>query len=465
MNQPSWRRRAAQRTQAVARTLRDRLMEAAQGRPRPLPSIRRVLRILGPGLVTGAADDDPSGIGTYSQAGAAFGVRQLWLALYMLPMLVAVQEMCARIGLVTGQGIAANLRAHYSKPVLYFTVALVFIANTLNIGADLGAMAATIQLFIPGAPFILLLIALAVGILALEIAVPYRRYAIVLKFLALSLLAYVATGIIVGPHGASLLSATLVPTIQFTPEFLALIVGVLGTTISPYLFFWQASEEVEEETLHPVKARGVNPTQQRWILLAQIHALRLDTMIGMLSSEIATWFIIFTTGEVLHPNGITNITTADQAARALEPLVHSFPYAGELARIIFATGILGVGLLGIPVLAGSAAYAVAEAFHWNEGLARTFRQAPGFYLVMGTAIVLGALFNLLHINPIAALVYSAIINGVVAVPLLILITLIANNKAIMQSFTNGRLSNIVVILTTVAMSAAAMAMFILLIKG
>ncbi|HEX8733051.1 MAG TPA: divalent metal cation transporter [Ktedonobacterales bacterium] len=447
--------------QRMARGLRARLTQSARGRPRPLPGLRRVLRILGPGLVTGAADDDPSGIGTYSQAGAAFGVGQLWLALYMLPMLIAVQEMCARIGLVTGRGIAANLRAHYSRPILYFTVALVFAANTLNIGADLGAMTATIQLFAPGAPFLPLLVALALAILALEIFVPYHRYAIVLKILALSLLAYVATGLIVGTHGASPLRETLIPSIQLTPEFLALVVGVLGTTISPYLFFWQASEEVEEGELHPLRARPSGPIHQQWLTLAQIHALRLDTIIGMVSSEIATWFIIFTTGSVLHPHGVTNITTASQAASALEPLVHSFPYAGELARIIFAVGILGVGLLGIPVLAGSAAYAVAEAFHWNEGLARTFRQAPGFYVVMGAAIVLGVLLNLLHINPIAALVYSAIINGVVAVPLLILITLVANNKAIMRSFTNGRLSNVVVILTTIAMGVAAIALMIL----
>lgn len=453
--------RLSTRAQAMARALRARLTQTAHGRPRPLPGIRRVLRILGPGLVTGAADDDPSGIGTYSQAGATFGVGQLWLALYMLPMLIAVQEMCARIGLVTGRGIAANLRAHYSKPVLFFTVALVFTANTLNIGADLGAMTATIQLFAPGAPFMPLLVALALAMLALEIFAPYRRYAVVLKILTLSLFAYVITGFIVGAKGVSPLQATITPNIQLTPAFLALVVGVLGTTISPYLFFWQASEEVEEVELHPLRAQPSGPTQQRWLTLAQINALRLDTVIGMISSEVATWFIIFTTGSVLHAHGVTNITTADQAASALEPLVHSFPHAGELARIIFAVGILGVGLLGIPVLAGSAAYAVAEAFHWNEGLARTLRQAPGFYLVMGAAIILGVLLNLLHINPIEALVYSAIINGVVAVPLLVLITLVANNKAIMRTFTNGRLSNTVVILTTVAMGAAAIALIVL----
>ncbi len=434
----------------IPRTLR--------GRPEPLLQVRRWLRILGPGLITGAADDDPSGIGTYSQAGAAFGTGQLWLALYMLPLLIAVQEMCARIGLVTGQGIAAVVRQQYSRWVLFVAVGLVLVANTLNIGADLGAMAATVQLFVPGAPFLLLLIPLSLGILALEVFVPYRRYAVVLKLLALSLFAYVATGLIVGLKGAALLRATILPTIQFTPPFLALVVGVLGTTISPYLFFWQASEEVEEVELHHREPRGRDLARQRQILLARIRVLRLDTALGMLSSEVATWFIIFTTGSVLHTHGITTISTADQAAAALEPLVHSFPHAGTLAKVIFAVGILGVGLLGIPVLAGSAAYAVAEAFHWKEGLAKTLRHAPGFYGVLGVATLVGMLLNLLHINPITALVYAAMINGVVAVPLLVLILLVANNRAIMHTHTNGRLANSVGIFTTLVMGAAAVAL-------
>jgi NRAMP (natural resistance-associated macrophage protein)-like metal ion transporter len=437
------------------------LLSTPRGRPQPLLQIRRWLRIVGPGLVTGAADDDPSGIGTYSQAGAAFGTGQLWLALYMLPLLIAVQEMCARIGLVTGKGIAAVVRQHFSRPVLYTAVSLVLVANTLNIGADLGAMAATIQLLVPGVPFLLLLVMLAFGILALEIFVPYRRYAVVLKVLALSLFAYVATGLIIGLRDVALIKATFVPTIELTPTFLALVVGVLGTTISPYLFFWQASEEVEEVELHHREPHGNDRVRQRSLLLAQLRALRLDTALGMLASEVATWFIIFTTGSVLHTHGITTITTADQAAAALEPLVHTFPHAGTLAKVIFATGILGVGLLGIPVLAGAAAYAVAEAFHWHEGLAKTFRQAPGFYVVIGAATLVGMGLNLLHINPIAALVYSAGINGVVAVPLLVLILLVASNRGIMGEHTNGRLANGLGILTVVAMGAAAVTTVIL----
>jgi len=426
--------------------------------------------VLGPGIITGAADDDPSGIGTYSQAGAGFGLGQLWLALYMLPMLIAVQEMCARIGLVTGQGIAAVVRAHYGRRLLISVVLLVVVANTLNIGADLGAMASTVQLFAPGIPFLPLVVVLSVGILALEVLVPYHRYAAILKALALSLLAYVATGLIVGGHPLALIQATLIPSIQLTPAFLALVVGVLGTTISPYLFFWQASEEVEElgDQAPPktvpatVKARLTRrkSTRSSSRRRNQLRALRVDITLGMIWSEIATWFIIFTTGTVLYTHGVHSITSANQAAAALEPLVQTFPNAGALAKIIFAVGIFGVGLLGVPVLAGSAGYAVAEAFQWTEGLGKTARQARGFYGVIALATGIGMLLNVLHVNAMQALVYSAIINGVVAVPLLVVILLVANNRHILGTAINGRLANIVIIITTVAMAAAAVGMVI-----
>ncbi len=424
----------------------------------PMASVARWLRIIGPGVITGAADDDPSGIGTYSQAGASFGRSQLWLALYMLPMLIAVQEMCARIGLVTDSGIAAVVRKSYSRWLLFSVVALVVIANTLNIGADLGAMAATVQLFLPYAPYLAIVFVLALGILLLEVFVSYRRYAVVLKILSLSLLAYIATGLIVGGNSLTLLQATFIPSIQFTPAFLALVVGVLGTTISPYLFFWQASEEVEE--LKEEAGESTNAPDSGVRLRHRLHDLRIDTALGMVFSEIATWFIIFTTGSVLFTHGVTTITTADQAASALEPLVHTFPQAGFLAKTIFALGIFGVGLLGVPVLAGSAGYAVAEAFHWSEGLGKTANQARGFYAVIALATGVGMLLNFLHINPIQALVYSAIINGVVAVPLLIVLLLIANNRKIMGAQTNGPLANIVGIATTLAMMAAAVGMFV-----
>jgi len=438
------------------------LPKSHRGRPRPLREAGRWLRILGPGLITGAADDDPSGIGTYSQAGASFGTGQLWLALYMLPLLITVQEMCGRIGLVTGKGIAAVVRQHYDRKLLFGAVALVVIANTINVGADLGAMTASLQLLVPGAPFLVVLCCFALGMLALEVLVPYRRYATVLKVLTLSLLAYIVTGLIVGANWGAVLRATLVPTIQATPAFLALVVGVLGTTISPYLFFWQASEEVEEQQEHHRQPRGTDQPRKIQALHFELRSLRLDTVFGMLASEVTTWFIIFTVGSTLYTHGVTSITTADQAASALAPLVKSFPHAGELARLIFALGIVGTGLLAVPVLAGSAAYAVAEAFGWHEGLARSWTHARGFYGVIALATLVGLGLNLLGINPITALVYTAMLNGVVAVPLLILILLVANNTTIMGSYTNSTLSNSIGIFTTAAMGGAAVAAIVFL---
>lgn len=450
-------------TTALPRAPLSSLLKRHRGRPHPLRQAGRWLRVLGPGVITGAADDDPSGIGTYAQAGAAFGTGQLWLALYMLPMMIAVQEMCGRVGLVTGKGIAAVVRQHYSRKILFGAVLLVLIANTINVGADLGAMAASVRLLLPGVPFLVVLLLFALGMLAIEIFVPYRYYAVVLKVLSLSLLAYVATGLIVGADWGVVLRATLLPNIQGSSAFLALVVGVLGTTISPYLFFWQASEEVEEKQLHDRQPQGKDKKRQALVLLAQIRSLRVDTLCGMLASEVTTWFILFTVGSTLYPHGITNITTADQAASALAPLVKSFPLAGDLARLVFALGIVGTGLLAVPVLAGSAAYAVAEAFGWHEGLSQTVTHARGFYGVITLATLVGLAINLLGINPITALVYTAIINGVVAVPLLVLILLIANNRSIMSNHTNGRLSNIVGILTTVAMGGAAVATIVTLL--
>ncbi len=431
-----------------------------RGLPHPLQRRLRWLGYLGPGVITGAADDDPSGVGTYSQAGASFGTGQLWLAFYMLPMLIAVQEMCGRIGLITGKGVAAVIREHYNRPLLLTTVVLVLIANTINIGADLGAMAATTQLLVPSLPFLVLLALIGLIILLLEVFVPYRHYAIILKLFTLSLLAYIATGIIIGPKWGTLLLSSIIPHIQLTSAFLALIVGVLGTTISPYLFFWQASEEVEEIQEHHRQIRQRDPLRQRLALHLQVRRLRMDTYIGMVASEITTWFIIVTTGSILYTHGITNITTPDQAAAALQPLVHSFPNAGEWAKAIFALGILGVGFLAVPVLAGSAAYGVAEVFGWTEGLGKSAGQARGFYAVIAAATLVGIGLNLLHINPISALVYTAVINGVVAVPLLAIILLVANNQTIMREFTNNRLSNVVSVITTVLMGVAAVGMIV-----
>lgn len=431
-----------------------------RGHPGPLRNIGRWLRILGPGLITGAADDDPSGIGTYSQAGAAFGTGQLWLLLYMLPLMIAVQEMCGRIGLVTGKGIAALIRQHYSRTLLFAAVALVLVANTINIGADLGALAAATQLLFPKVPLFAILIAAGLGILLLEVFVPYRFYATVLKVLTIALLAYVVTGFLVGANWGAVLRATLIPNLQATPTFLALVVGMLGTTISPYLFFWQASEEVEEKQEQDQGRRHAQKRSKPSLPQA-IRTLRIDTACGMLVSEITAWFIVLTVGSTLYPHGITTITSAEQAASALAPLVKSFPHAGELARLIFAVGLIGTGLLAVPILAGSAAYAVSEAFGWHEGLARTITHARGFYGVITLATLVGVAMNFLGINPMMALVYTAMINGVVAVPLLVLILLIANNHAIMGDQTNRKLANSVGIFTTLAMAAAAVAAIIL----
>lgn len=439
-----------------------------RGRPHPLQSASRLLRVTGPGLITGASDDDPSGIGTYSQAGAAFGTGFLWMALYVLPLVICVQEMCGRIGLVTGRGVAGCVRRYYNRPILYGAVLLLFIANTINVGADLGAMAASVRLLAPAVPFGVVLIAFAIGILLLEIFIPYRYYVRVLKALTLSLLAYVVTGILIHPNWLALVRATVVPSIQITPDFLALAIAVLGTTISPYLFFWQAAEEVEEEherteqkELQAAQGKVVvhKPGGRQGHLHRAMRMLRLDTTLGMIAASVTFWFIILVTGLTLYPHGIRTITTAAQAAEALRPL------AGDLAGFVFALGIIGTGLLAIPVLAGSAAYGIAEAFRWREGLSERFDHARGFYAVIAAATLIGLALNFVGINPIAALVYTAVINGIVAVPLLILLLLVANNHAIMGDFTNGKLSNTVGILTMLVMLVASLALVVSLIVG
>ncbi len=444
----------------VAKATKDELkqisgvFEKPRGRPRFLRT-PRFLRILGPGLITGAADDDPSGIGTYSQAGAAYGPLLLWSILYMLPLMICVQEMCGRIGLVTRQGLAGVIRDHYSRKLLYGAVALLFIANTINVGADLGAMAAATNLLIPWAPIVPLLIFMSIGVLLLEVFVPYKIYAQVLKYLALSLLAYIVTGVIVGGDIRTLLVDTLLPHIKWTPDYLTLVVAVVGTTISPYLFFWQASEEVEEEEALNQASEKIDPERSRVALHLKAKRLRLDTVLGMVASEVTAWFIIETTAATLHVHNVTNIQTAAQAAQALEPFVHSLPHAGFIARTIFALGIVGTGLLAVPVLAGSAAYGVAEALGWHEGLSKIVTQARGFYAVIAASTLVGLALNFVGINPITALVYAAIINAIVAVPLLWLILRVANNRTILGEFVNGRLSNVVGVITLIFMAVGA----------
>ncbi len=421
----------------------------------------RILRILGPGLITGAADDDPSGIATYSQTGAQFGFGQLWTALYQIPLLIAVQEACARIGAVTGKGIAGVVKDNYTRKVLYGIVLLVVLANTINVGTDIGAVASAARLVV-NIPFIALCVITALIIAVLEVAVSYKLYAKILKWLALALLAYPITALIIHEPWGHILHATLVPNISLSFSFLFIITGVFGTTISPYMFFWQSSGEVEEEiAAHMVAQRGGVPRLTRRF----IHNLRLDTTMGMLASEIGQWFIIISTATVLFGHGIHNINSAAQAAKALQPLVHSFPNSGQLAKDIFAVGIIGLGFLGIPVLAGSSAYAMSEAFGWKEGLYRKFSKAKGFYGVIIVGTLIGLLINFLGINPIKALVFTAVFNGVSSVPLLFLIARINSNKNIMGENKGGRLSRSVVWFTFGIMAAAAVAMFYALFSG
>jgi len=428
-------------------------MEPTQKPVRKKRRFWRFLTLLGPGLTTGAADDDPSGIATYSQTGAQFGYGQLWTALYMLPFMAAVQEACARIGLVTGKGIAAVVKEHYSKTVLYSVVILVVVANTINIGADIGAMASAAELLIP-VPFVILTLVITATVLILEIFTNYKVYSKILKWLALALLAYPITVFIVHQPWGTVLKATVVPHIEFNFAFLFIITGVLGTTISPYMFFWEASQEVEEQQeKHP--SQNGEPV----VTKLAIHRMRLDNNSGMIVSEITTWCILLVAATVLHQSGVKDVKTAADAAKALEPLVHSFPNAGFWAKLIFSIGILGLGFLAVPVLSGSAAYAVSEAFNWNASLNLKPNRARGFYGVIVVATAIGLIINFVGIDPVKALVYAAVLNGVAAVPLLFLIIKISRNEKIMGQYKSGPLSSGLLWFTFIAMGAAAVAMF------
>jgi len=422
--------------------------------------IKKFFKVFGPGVITGAADDDPSGIATYTQTGAKFGYGQLWTVIVMLPLMTAIQEACARIGAVTGHGLAAVIKANYSKKVLYAAVLLVVVANTINIGADIGALAAAAQLIIP-INFVILTLGFTTLILILEIFTSYRVYSRILIWLALSLLAYPLTVFIVNQPWHTIFVATFWPHVELNFEFFFIITGVLGTTISPYMFFWQASEEVEEEKAHHLISRYGRPK----ISEKFIRNLRLDNFLGMIFSEIATWSIIVVAATVLHQNGVTDVTSAADAAKALEPLVQTFPHSGFLAKLIFAVGIIGLGLLGIPVLSGSAAYALSEAFNMKEGLNLKLKKAHGFYGVITIATLIGLMINFIGIDPIKALVFTAVFNGVAAVPLIFLIARIARNQKIMGEYRSGWLSNTVVWITFLVMLASAVAMFYTLARG
>jgi NRAMP (natural resistance-associated macrophage protein)-like metal ion transporter len=392
-----------------------------------LKKTREYWNVLGPGLTTGASDDDPSGIATYSQTGAQYGFQLLWLSIITCPLMAVVQEMCARIGIVTGRGLAGNIRAHFSRRVLYICTLMLFAANAFNIGADLGAMAKGVQLLRPDMNFSLLVIGFALLSVVLQIYLPYARYAHYLKWLALVLLAYVASALMAHLDWSTVLRHAVTPSIKWDKDQLLLICAILGTTISPYLFFWQTSQEVEDKIM---KGKTSIASRQQNINRHQVHAMRLDVWSGMLLSNLVMFFIIAACGALLFANGVTNITSAAQAAEALRP------FAGDATYWLFAIGIIGTGLLAIPVLAGSSSYAAAESFKWREGLYRKFKQAHAFYGILILSVFVGLAINFLGIDPIKALIYSAVANGIAAPLVLALIVIISSNEKIMGKWVN-----------------------------
>ena len=411
---------------------------------------RHLLAILGPGLVTGAADDDPSGIATYSQTGAQYGYGQLWTAFWMLPLVTAVQEACGRIGNVTGQGLARNIKNRYSPRTLRLLVLLLVVANVINIGADIGALGAGAGLIIH-IPAAALMVIFTLVILALEVAVSYRRYAKVLKWLTVSLLAYPVTAFLVHEPWGTIARATFVPHIQFSASFFYVITAVIGTTITPYMFFWQTSQEVAEN-----KGRAVKRS---------LRDLRADNAIGMIISQAVAWFIIITTATVLHTAHVTTINTAADAARALEPLVRTFPHSGEIAQGLFALGIVSLGMLAIPVMAGSTSFAMSEARGKQEGLDLKPREGRYFYGVIAASMLIGLALNFIGVNPVRALVFAAVFNGVAAVPLIWFIDRIAADRGTMGDARSGWLSRSMLMLTFVGMAGSVVATAIAYIKG
>ena len=409
-----------------------------------------LLKQLGPGLITGAADDDPSGIASYSQAGAQFGYGMLWSVLFTLPLMIGIQVVSARIGRVTGHGLAANIRQHYPAWLLYAVVGLLLVANTINIAADLGAMAAALQLLI-GGPAHLYLAAFALLSLVLQIFIPFPRYAPFLKALTLALFAYVGTVFVIDVPWSGVLLGTFVPDVSLRPEYLLMLVAIFGTTISPYLFFWQASQEVEEQRA----GRGEEPLREApGQARQQLRRINFDTYVGMTFSNLVAFFIILTTAVTLHAHGITDIQTSAQAAAALRPI------GGEFAFLLFAAGIVGTGMLAVPVLAGSAAYAVAESFRWPIGLGLKLMEARGFYAIIVAATAIGVALDFTSIDPVKALIWSAVINGVIAVPIMVVMMLMAVRPEIMGPFVVRRHLWILGWLATGVMALAVAAMLL-----
>jgi NRAMP (natural resistance-associated macrophage protein)-like metal ion transporter len=410
------------------------------------PSKPRLWQTLGPGLITGAADDDPSGIATYSQAGSQFGFQLAWTLLLTYPLMVVIQAICARIGRTTGLGIAGNLRAHYPKWLVQAIVGLLFIANTLNIGADLGAMGDSMHLLVHIAPAWAYVALFGVVCTAAQILFQHRRYVSILKWLTLSLLAYFGAVMVVHVRWIELAKGLVLPRLTGNSEFWLMVVAIFGTTISPYLFFWQAAQEVEDTKADPVRSPLLEEPRQGKTALARIQ---FDTLVGMGFSNLVALAILVTAAATLHSAGILQVDSAAQAASALRPI------AGDFAFAVFATGIIGTGLLSVPVLAGSAAYALGEARGWPVGLSKQPLEAKAFYATIAVATLLGAAGNFFELNPVKALVWSAVINGIVAVPVMALLMLISSNRRIMGPFEISRLWWVIGWGATAVMAAAS----------
>lgn len=405
---------------------------------------------LGPGLITGASDDDPSGIATYSQAGAQFGLSTLWTALITFPLMASIQEMCGRIGLVTSKGLTGILKQHYPRTVLYLMLLFSFPAIVMNIGADIAGMGAVGNLLFPSIDATYFSVVFTLILLLLIIYLPYRKIASVLKYLCLILLVYLIVPFLYKQDIASIFKSTFIPTIKFDKDYIGIIVAILGTTISPYLFFWQATMEVEE-----VK-------QKKNFLMVDkkiIRDMKQDVDLGMLFSNLVMFFIILTTGSVLFKGGIHQIDTVDQAAQALRPLV------GKSAHFLFAIGVIGIGFLAIPVLSGSMSYIFCETFGWRQGLDNKFHEARTFYIIIAISLILGLSLNYIGISPVKALIYSAVLYGLTAPVLIAIILHICNNKKVMGKYTNSRISNIVGMITLALMTAAAAILVYLELKG
>jgi len=419
--------------------------------PQPRPRKPSLLGRLGPGLITGAADDDPGGVATHSQAGAAFGFNMLWSVVLAYPLLAAIQAIVARIGRVTGHGLAANVKRVFPAWLLAILVLSLLVANTINIAADIAAMGEAAALVVPGVSKFAFALVFGIGCVLLEVFMSYKRYVRVLKWLTLSLLAYVGVVFTVKIPWGEVALRSFVPDISFTPAFLTMVVAVFGTTISPYMFFWQSSQEVEDLGADPEK-RALLHTPE--LADGELRRIRIDTWAGMAMCSLIAFFIVLTTSVTLHANGVTDIESAAQAAQALRPI------AGELAFWLFSLGIIGTGLLAVPVLAGSAAYAIAESFGWPMGLDRKLGQAPGFYAIIAAATLGGIALAFADINPIKALFWSAVLNGLVAVPIMVTAMVLASRKAVMGPFVIGRTLKILGWTATAVMAVAGVGMFL-----